>query len=198
MKETNKIPYIPIIGGLLILLIGYFIVGVIGGLVGGVVVGAILYAVMSKNKTDGKTGPAKDSEASKPTNENTLETSLESLVKANLTLRKNIVLPKVRDAFESVIDTLLDVLPKVHDAIPDGELYWVVNRIATEYLPNKSINPYLGLTSEDQQLDENVTKVMDSVKSIMAELSEVSQLLTTKNLNEFNIKAKFLQHRFNV
>jgi hypothetical protein len=198
MKETNKIPYIPIIGGLLILLIGYFIVGVIGGLVGGVVVGAILYAVMSKNKTDGKTGPAKDSEASKPTNENTLETSLESLVKANLTLRKNIVLPKVRDAFESVIDTLLDVLPKVHDAIPDGELYWVVNRIATEYLPNKSINPYLGLTSEDQELDENVTKVMDSVKSIMAELSEVSQLLTTKNLNEFNIKAKFLQHRFNV
>jgi hypothetical protein len=198
MKETKNIPYIPIIGGLFILLIGYFIVGIIGGAVGGVIAGIILYAIMSKNKTDENTGQAKNSETAKPNNISTLETSLESLVTANLTLRKNIVLPKVRDAFENVIDALVDILPKVHEAIPDGELYWVVNRIATEYLPNKSISPYLALTSEDQQLEESVTKVMDSVEAIMAELNEVSQLLTTKNLNEFNIKAKFLQHRFNV
>jgi len=199
MKDTNKIPYIPIIGGLFILLIGYFIVGLIGGAVGGVIAGIILYAIMTKtNKTDENTKKKTDAETIKPNNESTLDTSLESLVKANLSLRKNIVLPKVRDAFEGVIDALVDILPKVHEAIPDGELYWVVNRIATEYLPNKSINPYLALTTTEQQSEENVSKVIDSVKAMMAELSEVSQLLTTKNANEFNIKAKFLQHRFNV
>lgn len=198
MKETHKTPYIAIIGGLGILLIGYFIVGLIAGVVGGVIAGIILYALMSKNKTDKNTTPASEAKTAKPNNEDTLETSLESLVKANLTLRKSIVLPKVRDAFEGLIDALVDILPKVHEAIPDGELYWVVNRIATEYLPNKSINPYLALTTAEQQSEEHVAKVIDGVKAMMAELSEVSQLLTTKNLNEFNIKAKFLQHRFNV
>jgi hypothetical protein len=169
--------------------------------VGGVIAGIILYTIMFKlnaSKSGDNTTQATDAEASKQNNENTLETSLESLVKANLTLRKNIVPSNIRDAFEGVIDALIDILPKVHEAIPDGELYWVVNRIATEYLPKKSITPYLALTAEEQQLDENVTKVMDSVKAMMDELNEVSQLLKTKNLNEFNIKAKFLQHRFNV
>jgi len=199
MKETNKIPYIPVIGGLFILIIGYFIVGLIAAVVGGVIAGAILYVIMSKtNKSDESTEQSTGSETVKPKSEDNLDISLESLVKTNLMLRKNILLPKVRDEYESVIDALVDILPKVNEAIPDGELYWVVNRIATEYLPNKSVAPYLALTPEEQQSQDNVTKVMDSIKAIMAELSEVSQLLSTKNSNEFSIKAKFLQHRFNI
>jgi len=199
MKETNKIPYIPVIGGLFILIIGYFIVGLIAAVVGGVIAGAILYVIMSKtNKSDESTEQSTGSETVKPKSEDNLDNSLESLVKTNLMLRKNILLPKVRDEYESVIDALVDILPKVNEAIPDGELYWVVNRIATEYLPNKSVAPYLALTPEEQQSQDNVTKVMDSIKAIMAELSEVSQLLSTKNSNEFSIKAKFLQHRFNI
>jgi len=199
MKETNKIPYIPLIGGLLILLIGYFIVGIIGGVVGGVIAGIIIYAVMSKTNEAGEsTKQTTDAETCKPKSVDNLDISLESLVKTNLMLRKNIVLPNVRDEYEGVIDALVDVLPKVHEAIPDGELYWVVNRIATEYLPNKSVAPYLALTPEEQQSEDNVTKVMDSIKAIMAELSEISQLLSTKNSNEFSIKAKFIQHRFNI
>ena len=199
MKETNKIPYIPVIGGLFILIIGYFIVGLIAAVVGGVIAGAILYVIMSKtNKSDESTEQSTGSETVKPKSEDNLDISLESLVKTNLMLRKNILLPKVRDEYESVIDALVDILPKVNEAIPDGELYWVVNRIATEYLPNKSVAPYLALTPEEQQSEDNVTKVMDSIKAIMAELSEISQLLSTKNSNEFSIKAKFIQHRFNI
>lgn len=120
------------------------------------------------------------------------------LLNTNIELRKTIIPTSIRDAFEQVIDQLIDLLPKVNAASPDGELAWVINRMATEYLPEKSVKPYLALDEQARHDENTMSTVQEGLAGMKAELADVESMLASRQTNEFNNKAKFLKRRFNV
>lgn len=126
------------------------------------------------------------------------EIGIESLLSINIQLRKCIMPIQVRDTFEKIIDQLLDLLPKINSAGPDGELAWVINRMATEYLPEKSIKPYIALDEEARNNEATIISVEESLAGMQAELTEVESILAARNSNEFNAKAKFMKQRFKM
>ena len=126
--------------------------------------------------------------------ESATEQGNQALLTANLSLRKQIVSAELRTQYEQLIDQLIELLPLVNDS--ENELSWVINRMATEYLPNKSIGPYLNL-SEEQRLDSAViSEVIENIDAMKNELLDVKEMITKKNSNEFSQKAQFLKQRF--
>lgn len=123
---------------------------------------------------------------------------LEDLVLLNLKVRKAGIDPGLTQQCEAVIDQLVNLIPSVNAAAtPGSELTWTVNRIATEYLPNKCVMPYLTLSKDAQQSEQNITMMQNSLASLSKELTDVEALLASKDDREFNAKATFLKHRFN-
>lgn len=146
--------------------------------------------------TDKDSSSDKDSIAAETKSE--AEIGIESLLSINIQLRKCIMPLHVRDTFEKIIDQLLDLLPKINSAGPDGELAWVINRMATEYLPEKSIKPYIALDEEARNDEATINSVEESLAGMQAELAEVESILAARNTNEFNAKAKFMKQRFKM
>jgi len=126
------------------------------------------------------------------------EVGIESLLMLNIELRKCIMPEAVRDQFEQIIDQLLALLPKINQAGPDGELAWVINRMATEYLPEKSVRPYIKLDESARHEEATVTSVEEGLAGMKAELNEVETILASRQSSEFNAKAKFLKQRFKL
>ena len=126
------------------------------------------------------------------------DVGINALLNINIELRKTIIPASIRDAFEQVIDQLIDLLPKVNAASPDSELAWVINRMATEYLPEKSVKPYLALDEQARHDESTMSTVLEGLAGMKAELSDVESILASRQTNEFNNKAKFLKRRFNV
>ena len=183
MKISNK-HYLPYLIGLGIFLIAFMFISITAGLIGGLIACLVSYLYLSKLE------PAKSKDSNKTKTEepvNEIENSMQSLVLLNIEIRKTIIPKNIQKALETT-----------NDAAPGGELYWVVNRMATEYLPEKSIRPYLSLNQEQRSSEEVITTLLDGLKGIQSELKDIGELLISKNTNEFNTKAKFLKHRFNV
>lgn len=179
----------------IIILLSFFINLVFSGLVG-VAAGLIAYFILSQN-IDKEKG-SKTSPENEPEPKNESEQSIESLLNINITLRKSIMPVNMRDSFEEIIDQLIELLPKINEASPEGELAWVINRMATEYLPEKSIKPYLSLSGEERHDQTTIDKVIESLSGMKSELDDVKDILKQRKTNEFNTKAKFLKQRFNV
>lgn len=118
----------------------------------------------------------------------------EDLVALNLELRKAGVDLTLTKQCEVVIDKLINLMPKVKAAdTADGELSWTVNRIATDYLPNKCVKPFLkvGDSSPDA-----VATFRDSLTVLSDELDDVGSTISRRDEQAFNRKAQFLKHRF--
>ncbi|WP_415890880.1 hypothetical protein ACMXYV_06125 [Neptuniibacter sp. SY11_33] len=123
----------------------------------------------------------------------------EQLLDLNLEIRRASIPNEVTTQAEGVIDQLRDLLPKVEEkASPTGELSWMVRRIATEYLPNKCLRPYLNLDSSAQKEPETLVSVKQSLTALSAELDGISETLKDQDESEFNKKALFLKHKFNI
>ena len=126
------------------------------------------------------------------------EVGIESLLMLNIELRKCIMPVEVRDQFEQVIDQLIALLPDINKTGPDGELAWVINRMATEYLPEKSVRPYIQLSETLRHEQETINSVEEGLAGMKAELAEVEAILASRQNSEFNAKAKFLKQRFKL
>lgn len=123
---------------------------------------------------------------------------LQDLVALNLQIRKSAISEALTKECEAVIDQLVDLIPAINEAsTPGSEITWTVNRIATEYLPNKCILPYLSLNAESRQDEEKIATMRSNLASLSTELKDVESMLTRRNESEFNAKATFLKHRFN-
>lgn len=174
-----------------VLFISYFIIGSSFLLLIGLILGALAaYLYFSDGKKSGKNAepqqeePATD-KASDPT---------ENLLNQNLTLRKARIADDVLQAYEALIDQLLRVWPRISASTPEGELAWVVNRMATEYLPNKSITPYINMPKAERT--QAGDSVVESLQGMSSELTEIEQMLDDQVTGEFDRKAKFLKQRF--
>jgi len=196
MKSKNK-TYL-IVGAIVVilgLLLSIF-VNVIVSLIIALIIAVVAYLIIDKYITDKDTVEINSDIEEMHKSED--ELGIESLLSINLELRKSIIPIKVRDDFEQVIDQLLDILPKINQASPDSELAWVINRMATEYLPEKSIKPFLALDENVRNDESTIASVEEGLSGMKAELLEVENIIASRNTNEFNSKAKFLKHRFNV
>lgn len=122
---------------------------------------------------------------------------VQDLVALNLEIRKAALPRHLAHQCESIIDKLVALIPQVNAADePTGDLAWTVNRMASEYLPNKCIRPYLALKPEDRESPEQVQQFEQSLTVLSDELDEVATILSRRDKAEFATKAKFLQHRF--
>lgn len=195
-NETRMPGYIiGIITAVIAIIVTWILIPALGSITGvlvGLVVASVVYMVLNYfNQTE------KPSEIiAEPVSQS--ETSIESLLNINITLRKEIIPEEIRTLYESIIDQLIDVLPKVNSEVSGGELAWVINRMATEYLPEKSIRPYLSMDDVQRHAEDMITSVKESIAGMQSELSEVQDILSSHKTDEFNNKAKFLKTRFKM
>ena len=195
-KETKMPAYIiGIITAVIAIIVTWILIPVLGAIVGvlvGLVVASVVYMVLNHfNQTE---------EASEIIAEpvSLSDSSIESLLNINIALRKEIIPEEIRTLYESIIDQLIDVLPKVNSEVSGGELAWVINRMATEYLPEKSIRPYLAMDDVQRHAEDTITSVKESIAGMQSELSDVQDILSSHKTDEFNNKAKFLKTRFKM
>lgn len=192
---NNKIINYLIIGlvTVVVFILLLFVTGLLISTIIAVAVGFAVYFILKKQMDeDDKSSMAEEEALSAE------DAGINALLNTNIELRKTIIPASIRDAFEQVIDQLIDLLPKVNAASPDGELTWVINRMATEYLPEKSVKPYLALDEQARHDESTMSTVQEGLASMKAELSDVESILASRQTNEFNTKAKFLKRRFNV
>lgn len=183
--------YLPFLLGLAIFVVLTLLVNLVISVVIAVVVAlAIYFLLKDKDKSHEKLPEESPLDL--------LEQSCKSLVDCNIALRKAYIPDELRAAFETVIDKVLEILAPANNDSPDSELTWVINRIATEYLPNKSIKPYLSLNDDDRFSESVINEVKQGLSGIEKELNGVSDILASRKTTEFNAKAKFLKQRFDI
>tara|TARA_R110002074_G_scaffold366065_1_gene539865 strand:+ start:428 stop:1018 length:591 start_codon:yes stop_codon:yes gene_type:complete len=186
---------ISIITAVIAIIVTWVLVPVLGSIIGilvGLLVAGVVYGLLNHfNQTE------KPSEIiAEPVS--LADSSIESLLNINIALRKEIIPEEIRTLYESIMDQLIEVLPIVNSEVSGGELAWVINRMATEYLPEKSIRPYLSMDDAQRHAEETITSVKESIAGMQSELSEVQEILSSHKTDEFNNKAKFLKARFKM
>lgn len=192
---NNKIINYLIIGlvTVVVFFLLYFVTGLLISTIIAVAAGFAVYYILKKQMDERDKSSMAEEEALSAE-----DVGINALLNTNIELRKTIIPASIRDAFEQVIDQLIDLLPKVNAASPDSELAWVINRMATEYLPEKSVKPYLALDEQARHDESTMSTVQEGLAGMKAELSDVESILASRQTNEFNNKAKFLKRRFNV
>lgn len=195
-NETKMPAYvIGIITAIIAIIVTWILIPALGSITGvliGLVVASVVYMVLNYfNQTKEPTEIIEEPVSLS-------DSSIESLLNINIALRKEIIPEEIRSLYESIIDQLIDVLPKVNSEVSGGELAWVINRMATEYLPEKSIRPYLSMDDAQRHKEGTINSVKESVAGMQSELSEVQDILSSHKTDEFNNKAKFLKTRFKM
>lgn len=149
-----------------------------------------LFSGASKSETKTHTRPLKQPAEKDPR---------EDLLALNLLLRKSSIASELIEISEAVIDQLLTLLPRIEAAdSPSGDLAWTVKRIASEYLPNKCIHPYLKLSAEDRSSAQAIDQFKSNITGLSQELARVTDTLSKRDSAEFSTKAKFLSQKFNT
>ena len=170
---------------------GYF-AGLVAGVILSAVAGLVAYYIFKK--TSSKPETPNDNKEEEPT----LETVLDSLAELNLTIRLELIQGRALSSIETTIDGLISLLPKAEQALENGELKWVVYRIATDYLPNKAVKPYIGLNKSQRESESTINNLVNGQLAMQEEIKDIEDLISQKSHAEFQAKAKFLQHRFNI
>ena len=170
---------------------GYFI-GLVMGIILAAVAGLAAYYIFKKTAPKPET-PADDKEEGP-----TLDAVLNTLAELNLTVRLELVHGRALSSIETTIDGLISLLPKAEQALENGELKWVVYRIATDYLPNKAVKPYIGLNKSQRESESAIDNLVTGQLAMQEEIKDIEDLINQKSHAEFQAKAKFLQHRFNI
>lgn len=152
--------------------------------------GSVTYWLFSSRNSESTADKSSEAELT------STDVANQALLLANLQLRKHIVSAELRENYESLIDQLIELLPLVNENGFESELSWVINRMATEYLPNKSITPYLNLSETERLNSDVISGVLENISSMRKELQDVKDMVTRKNTSEFSQKAKFLSQRF--
>ena len=124
------------------------------------------------------------------------EQAVEALLDANLRLRCAICPAPVVERYEGLIDKLLDLAPVVNAEAANTELAWVINQMSLDYLPKKSLGPYLGLDREARHEAGAVAQALEGLDAMSTELDEVRDLIDQRRTGEFDRKAEFLKRRF--
>lgn len=152
------------------------------------VVGVVLFFILKKKEDNSSAESSKNPVEQDP---------IDDLLLLNLEMRKSYMPPEWVGVTEEVIDLLVELMPLVKEQeSASGELSWTVNRIATEYLPNKCVRPFIKLDEVSQNDRANISSYSDSIGTLKVELLSVKEMVSSRDVRQFNAKAKFLKNRF--
>lgn len=116
------------------------------------------------------------------------------LLKLNLEMRDQRLGGQVLKLAEQVIDQLRSLLPRLNAEHQGQDLTWTVNQLASHYLPEKTIRPYLKLSATNRTAQEE--SVLASLKQLHQQLVRVATLVDTRAVGEFERAAAFIKERF--
>lgn len=149
--------------------------------------------------SDKSTSTSTDNQNSETADPNKVRSDLavETLLKLNLDIRVSGIAEKTMITCEEIIDSLINQLPRIEEQDTlDGELSWTVRRIASEYLPNKCVYPYIRLSKEQRATEENTASIHQSLSKLKTEITNIDELIAKKDAQSFKAKAEFLKQRF--
>jgi hypothetical protein len=135
---------------------------------------------------------------SKGTDSNVTEPSpTQDLLALNLVIRKATIGSTLTLRCEAIIDKLITLFPKIekHECA-SGEFAWTVNRIASEYLPNKCVLPFIKLKTEAREAASD--GFINNLQTLEQELLDIEALLSKHDKTEFDNKSLFLKAKFNA
>lgn len=121
----------------------------------------------------------------------------QDLLALNLVIRKASIGSILTVRCEAIIDRLIALFPRIEDHVcASGEFAWTVNRIASEYLPNKCVMPYIKLEASTREGASD--EFINNLKTLEQELLDIEALLSKNDQKEFDNKSLFLKAKFNA
>ena len=121
----------------------------------------------------------------------------QNLLELNLVIRKAAIGSALTLRCEAIIDQLIAIFPRVEKHVcASGEFAWTVKRIASEYLPNKCVLPFIGL-KEDARAGAS-EEFINNLQTLEQELIDIEALLSNNDQKEFDNKSLFLKAKFNA
>ena len=184
--------WIVIVAAVFVGLLSLIVLPIVWALLVCVAAGAAAWFFFRGKQTGGGKTPSETQTAAAPPHEQ----AIEALLDANLRLRRAICPAAVVERYEALIDKLLDLAPVVNAEAANTELAWVINQMSLDYLPQKSLAPYLGLDREARHEARAVAQALEGLDAMSTELDEVRDLIDQRRTGEFDRKAEFLKRRF--
>jgi hypothetical protein len=121
----------------------------------------------------------------------------QDLLALNLVIRKAAIGSTLTVRCEAIIDRLIALFPRIENHVcASGEFAWTINRIASEYLPNKCVMPFINL--KDEARDNASEEFINNLKTLEQELLDIEALLSKNDQKEFDNKSLFLKAKFNA
>lgn len=121
----------------------------------------------------------------------------QNLLELNLIIRKAAIGPVLTERCEAIIDQLVAIFPRIEKHVcASGEFAWTVNRIASEYLPNKCVLPFINL--KDNAREGAAGEFINNLQTLEQELVDIEALLSKNDQKEFDNKSLFLKAKFNA
>lgn len=120
-----------------------------------------------------------------------------TLKELNLSIRKAALPQKAMHETEMVIDQLLELNPLVQaKATGATECRWTVGQMIKDYLPNRTVKPYMNLSSELRESGEHLDTYLEMLKTLSGSLADIKSALDSKDEQQLALKSKFIQERF--
>ncbi len=115
----------------------------------------------------------------------------QSLLKINIKVRIE-SLPHLA-IIEAIIDKLLAVIPKMQKEIPDKEITWQTEKIASTYLKDL-IESFITLDSNRRKNSDK--EFLSSLESLQIEISNIENLMGNSQMADFEMKTAEIGVRF--
>ena len=162
-------------------------------------IAVIGFAIMIKNKKAKKTAP----KSSKPPSpvpqpetspDQEYKTILDSLLKLNLLLRKDIDLPvEITGEIEDIIDDLMVITPSMMERYPGETLTYEIKKIGREHL-YKTVKEYLDLSADSRKNQFDMFK--KTIESLHKVSNRSRDIVEKNETAEFKTMANFLAGKF--
>ena len=161
-------------------------VALLSAAVAAVVAIAVYRRMQRRDRADSEVAPAAPDDAA-------WIGHLEQLLALNLKVREQALAEPVTAKLEEIIDELRGLVPELSEDHAGSELTWIVNRMASDYLP-RIVNPFVGLSPAGRA--ENQDELLSSLEGLENELANIRELVRNHKVGEFKAKAAFLRTRF--
>lgn len=195
--STHKVP--AIVSGIAIAIITIVIVktvvklSLLIAIVAGFILGGIWTIILiSRSRGEKPKDVAKEiiDEVINPTPDSLAHRVEEQLLQLNLLLRLETSQTKIIELCETLIDNLLDIVPRAMKESPDSEASFDLEKLSTDYFPDL-MGHFLKLSDSDQQLHQ--AELLEQLKQLIDTSEKAKQSLDKGSLNDFKVSSAFLK-----
>ncbi len=149
----------------------------------------VLYYLSKTKKKRGKSRQVKQTQSN-----DAVGIIYDSLRAVNLTVRVVFGMSQeVIEKVESLIDTLVLIIPRLHDKHPSTEITWVINKISNDHLPGL-IEKYCVLGNKER--NESTETLLIALEALLKEVDKIEIIITENDKSKFDVEATFLKQKY--